>query len=136
MLQKELKDGNHVPEAREVKQKGFERFAVQEWINYLLPVCARDASKVYFISPSMRGEQPTIYLAKPPLWFHGFLEDEDKQQVATSSTSSVFGEEIDGKGRKRSEGKASRKPRRDRPLMPGAVDPKEALKKGFHFISI
>lgn len=93
---------------------------------------------MYYISPSMRGEQPTIYLARPPLWFLGFLEDEDdmKQQVATNS---VLGdaEEIDGKDRrKRSlEGKGSRKSRRDRPLMPGAVDPKEAEKRFHSFLS-
>ncbi|CAK9109907.1 Condensin complex subunit 1 [Durusdinium trenchii] len=74
MLQKELRETNQLPE---------------EWLNVLLQVCARDASKVYYIQPTMRGEQPTIYLARPPLWFQGFLADEDdiKQQVAIESVS-------------------------------------------------
>jgi len=61
MLQKELREWNQIPE---------------DWLNVLLQVCVRDTAKLYYIKPPMRGEQPIIYLAKPPVWFQGFVPSE------------------------------------------------------------
>ena len=41
------------------------------------------APMLYHIQPPMRGEQPVIFLAKSPIWFQGFVNQEDTGLIAS-----------------------------------------------------
>ncbi|CAJ1391896.1 unnamed protein product [Effrenium voratum] len=70
------------------KLRECQRFS-EEQISAILQVCARDAPMLYHIQPPMRGEQPVIVLAKSPIWFQGFVNQEEEQQPQNTNDDAV-----------------------------------------------
>ncbi|CAJ1382222.1 unnamed protein product [Effrenium voratum] len=70
------------------KLRECQRFS-EEQISAILQVCARDAPMLYHIQPPMRGEQPVIFLAKSPIWFQGFVNQEEEQQPQNTNDDAV-----------------------------------------------